>query len=375
MIYSITSSIDATMYEQYKTQNSGLDAVLEIAKVISESTTNNTFNTRVLTKFDVSHISQSIVDGIIPDTFRSVLKLYTHTAEALPYSYGISAYAVSQSWEMGIGRIGNNPKTTEGVSWKFRDGQHSGTEWHTSSADIPFAIGTTGSLSDQTAKGGGTWWTASYGQQTFTYESSDVSINVTNIVNAWLSGSWSDGPVLTNEGFIVKRSGSQEYDGKNYGAINFFSKESQTIYQPKLQFGWDDFSPITASLSQVDIGGDVFVYVKNNRDMIHRESRERFRLVGRERYATKSYATTSADLDIKYLPTNSYWSIADYQTDETVIDFDNTYTKISCDSSGNYFDLWLDQFETDRRYKIVLKSVSGSITKVFDNDLSFKVID
>ena len=58
-----------------------------------------------------------------------------------------------------------------------------------------------------------------------------------------------------------------------------------------------------------------------------------------------------------------------------MIDYDTTYTKISCDSGGNYFDLWLDQFEIDRRYKVVIKSVSGSITKVFDNDLTFKVVD
>ena len=94
MIYSITSSIDSTLYEQYETQNAGLDEVLEITKTISESNTNNTFNTRILTKFDITHVSQSIVDGEIPATVRSVLKLYTHTAEKLPYSYAISAYAV-----------------------------------------------------------------------------------------------------------------------------------------------------------------------------------------------------------------------------------------------------------------------------------------
>ena len=375
MIYSITSSIDATMYEQYETQNAGLDEVLEITKIISESNTNNTFNTRILTKFDITHISQSIVDGDIPDTVRAVLRLYTHRAEKIPYSYAIEAYAVSQSWEMGIGRLNHNPKTTEGVSWQYRDGQHTGTEWHTSSADIPFAPGTTGSLSTQTTKGGGTWWTASYGSQDFVYENTDLAITVTGIVNAWLSGSWSGGPVLTNEGFLIKRSDSQEYDGKNYGSLNFFSKETHTVYQPKLEFAWDDFSPVTASLTQVDISGDVFVYVKNSRDLIHRESKERIRIAGRDRYYEKTYATSSGDLEITHLPTNSYWSVEDYKTGETVIDFDNEYTKISCDSSGNFIDLWMDQFETDRRYKLIVKSVSGSITKVFDDDLTFKVID
>jgi len=375
MIYSITSSIDATIYEQFETKNSGLDAVLQLEKIISSSKTNETYNSRILTKFDLTHISKSINSGDIKDTFVSTLKLYTHAAASLPYTYNLFVYAASQSWAMGIGKHDHNPKTTEGVSWKYRDGSSTGTEWHTSSVAIPFATGTTGSLSTQTNKGGATWWTGSDLSQTFTYESTDLSIDVTSIVRPWLSGSWDGGPVLDNDGFLIKKQDSIEYDGANYGDVNYFSKETHTIYQPRLQFAWDDFSPITASLSQLDIGADVFVYLKNNRDILHKESKERFRLVGRERFSAKTYATESAELTVKSLPTNSYWSLEDYQTGETVIDYDTTYTKISCDSGGNYFDLWLDQFELDRRYKVVIKSVSGSITKVFDNDLTFKVVD
>ena len=39
MIYSITSSVDATMYEQYENRNTGLDEVVQIEKIISESST------------------------------------------------------------------------------------------------------------------------------------------------------------------------------------------------------------------------------------------------------------------------------------------------------------------------------------------------
>ena len=373
MIYSITSSIDATMYEEFETKNSGLDEVLQLQKIISESNTNDTFNSRILTKFDLNYISSSILSGDIADSFVANLRLYTHDAVKLPFSYTLYGYAVSQSWEMGIGRETHNPKTTEGVSWKYRDGESIGTTWETASANI--TAGTTASLASQTKTGGGSWWTGSAASQSFEYESTDLNLEVTQIVNAWLSGSFFGGQIVDNEGFLIKRGDEDEYSGKNFGDIRFFSKETHTVYQPKLEFKWNDFSPATESLSQLDITGDIFVYVKNNRDLINRESRERFRIVGRDRFVSKSYANMTADLDIKHLPTNSFWSVEDYRTGEVVIDFDNDYTKISCDSNGNYFDLWMDQFETDRRYKFVIKATSGSTVKIFDNDLTFKVVD
>ena len=273
MIYSITSSVDATMYEQYENRNTGLDEVVQIEKIISESSTNNTFNSRILTKFDLENISQSIVDGHIAPTFTAKLKLYTHQAVAIPYTYQISAYAVSQSWEMGIGRSTHNPKTKEGVSWTYRDGISAATTWQTASAAM--ATGTTASFVNLTNNGGATWWTASAATQTFTYETTDLALDVTDIVTSWISGSWNGGPVLSNDGFIIKRPDVQEYNGNNYGQLQFFSKETHTIYQPRLEFSWDDNSTITTGLSELDIAADVFVYVKNNRDQIHRESKER----------------------------------------------------------------------------------------------------
>lgn len=375
MIYNITSSIDSTMYEQYENRNTGIDQVLQIEKIISESSTNNTFNSRILTKFNLGYISQSILDGHIKDTFKATLKLYTHEAVAIPFTYEIQAYAVSQSWEMGVGRSTHNPKTTEGVSWTYRDGESAGTAWQTASAAM--TTGTTASFANLTNVGGGSWWTASGASQTFEYETTDLSLDVTGIVTGWISGSWNGGQALANDGFIVLRPELQESNGSNFGQLSFFSKETHTIYHPKLEIAWDDNILNLTGLSELDITGDVFVYVRNNRELIHRDSKERIRVVGRERYPVKTYATASENMIVKHLPTSSYWSIQDYNTGETVIDYDESYTQLSCDGSGNYFDIWMDQLESNRRYKFLIKSVSGggNIRKIFDDDLTFKIVD
>ena len=117
MIYSITSSKDATIYEEFITKNTGLDEILQLEKIISSSETNKTYNSRILSHFDLTHISKSILSGDIKDTFVAKLKIYTQAAVALPYEYAISVNAISQSWNMGIGKSTHNPKTTEGASW------------------------------------------------------------------------------------------------------------------------------------------------------------------------------------------------------------------------------------------------------------------
>ena len=61
-------------------------------------------------------------------------------------------------------------------------------------------------------------------------------------------------------------------------------------------------------------------------------------------------------------------------TDEEIISFDD-YTTISCDSNGNYFDLWMTSFQPDRFYRIAYKVVSGSNETYFDdNKFIFKVV-
>ena len=50
------------------------------------------------------------------------------------------------------------------------------------------------------------------------------------------------------------------------------------------------------------------------------------------------------------------------------------YTKLSCDVTSNYFTQWLNGFETDRIYKILIKiKYDDGQEKIFDNDFEFKI--
>ena len=56
------------------------------------------------------------------------------------------------------------------------------------------------------------------------------------------------------------------------------------------------------------------------------------------------------------------------------IPFDTSFTKISCDSTGPFFDVHMNGLQPERYYKILIKSTLDGTTAVFDNDNVFKVV-
>ncbi len=121
---------DATLYEGSATQsrNTGLDEILEVRKDMNAD--GSVVNvSRALIKFNLTNISESIVAGTIPENARYYLNLYDANSKELTTSQSLFAYPVSQSWVQGDGRFFDQPATTDGCSWRYRDGETTGTQW------------------------------------------------------------------------------------------------------------------------------------------------------------------------------------------------------------------------------------------------------
>ncbi len=285
---------------------------------------------------------------------------------------------------MGDGTYHSNPQITEGVSWRYRQGEDDGTQWISGSNNT-----------------GGTWFSGSYanGTRNFTrsasleYETTDIRMDVTDIAHAWIYS----GSLYANEGFMVKRSGSvgntdsgsgvQEGDGIQYGQLKFFSRDTSTIYPPKLEVEWDDHSWSTGSLEPLTGSAleDTVIYFKNLREEYKQNSKVRFRLVGRERYPKKTYSTTAAEVAVKYLPSGSqfiehgtYYQVRDAVTDDVIIPY-GTGSIVSCDTESNFFNIWMNGFQPERYYKFEIRVVTGSkssqtqIVNEYDNEYVFKL--
>ena len=65
----------------------------------------------------------------------------------------------------------------------------------------------------------------------------------------------------------------------------------------------------------------------------------------------------------------------DLDTKEIIVDYDTVYTKISADSIGNYFNIYVNGLEPERYYQILIKSIfTNKETIVLDDNYYFKVI-
>ena len=351
--YFLTASKDASVYLQQPDQNCGLDEVLEVSKVYYGNIKDVS---RALLKFELQGLSSSISNGDVVLSEATLVMKETESEE-LPLSFDLEAYPISQSWEMGNGTRFDSISTA-GVTWNNREGDTS-VQWLDQNT---FADGSTGSYAGR----GGTWYTNPTGVQSFEYKTNDVNMDIKSIMQSWLSGS------IPNDGLIVKLPMNYESDSADYGILRFFSKETNTIHQPKVRIGWDDTSFSTGSLTELT-SEEIKVGIRNFKKEYKVNTTPKLRVVGRDLYPMKTFSSSAQYGISKFLPTTSYYQISDYHSDDVIVPFSD-YTKLSCDSDGNYFNLNLTNWEIDRVYKIEFKVVIGGTSYFFDDDYTFSVI-
>lgn len=354
-VYKIYPIKDASLYSATPAMNTGRDAILEVANTFP-SINPSPRVVRSLLRFDNNQIVNTIDTKIKPSTdYKVYLKAYIAEASSISHETTIEARLVEGTWNNGTGQFNDSPQTTNGVSWDYRFSSGSGA-WTPISPDVYHPIRQL-PISSQ-----------SFDTTTF----KDVCIDVTTHTNQISSS------LVTREddSFMLKLSGSQEFisGSANDTTFKFFSVDTNTIYPPVLEFRWDDHSHSTGSLSEIDTT-DVFIGIDNNPGVFYSESINRFRLNVRPEFPARVFRTSSLYTSNHYLPTSSFYAIKDLDTNEYVVEFDSSYTKISCDDNGNYFDVYMNGLQPERYYKLLFKTTISGSTIVKDEDYTFKVIN
>ena len=372
----ISSGSNRTTGETEKDQNFGKDQILEVKKEFF----NNSFDypTRALVEFagtEFTNLSKSISDGVIPlpqtgsqSGSKFFLRLFEAEGNAeMSSNYNLAIQPLSQSWVEGNGKFGDNPKNTNGCSFDNRSNPIGGTAvpWADAGGSIYLVPSSVTALSSS--------------NQVFRSQSPDVNVDVTNMVNMWLLGQ------ETNNGMLIRFNGTQETNSTTFGHLKFFSRNTHTIFSPRLEVRWDDHLPCTGSntgsLNELTMSGlaDNFLYMKGLRHSYKVGERVKFRVGARKRYIQKTFSNSVQTVTGSFITEGSgSYAIKDVATDEFIVPFEDnqgiSYTKLSCDSDSNYFIQFLDGFYPDRVYKILLKlKYDDGQEQIFDDDFEFIV--
>lgn len=304
---------------------------------------------RTLMKFDITIISQSISNGDIvnADSLKYFINLKNSEAKEIPLNYTIYAYPLSSSWEIGDGRY-QSGGSANGVSWNYRD-YYNGNSWSTSGGDYITA--------------------SSYsGFQVFNNTNSDIKLDITSMVNGWISGS------LANNGVILITSlESSSYSSNN--TLEFFSTQTNTIYSPYLDVYWNDSIYNTGSMPNLTY--PYTTVLENLKGEYKFGSIPRINVFARPQAGLKNFTKglqSNYYLTSSYLPSESYFMIKDNESEEVIMNFD-IGTKLSCDGYTNYFKFDTTALPQERYYRVLIKvyNEDGTID-IFDNKNIFKVI-
>jgi hypothetical protein len=371
-IYKLFPTQDATLYSAYPTMNTGLDAILEVSNRLDLDGL-PTVN-RYLIQFSTSEIQDIINNKISGDSYTVYLKNFIAEAQGLNQSTKLEIQPIAQEWNNGTGYTLDSPIVEDGASWTYSS--YSGSNTWSLSGSNSGGYYTSSFNAIYTTQGGGNWYTSSTYLVTESFalrDVKDIEINTSNTVNAWYSSS------IPNYGFLIKLTGSQEFNPSEYvqPIFKFYSVDTNTIYPPTLEFRWRDYSTILtgANTGSIVTTSNLKMSLAENPGVFFPESVNRFYINVSPLYPTRTYQTSSLYTNLNYLPTASYYAIKDLDTNEYVVNFDNNYTQISADSTGNYFDVYMSGLEPERYYKILIKTTIQGSTIIYDDSYYFKVIN
>ncbi len=384
---------DATLYEQYENTNTGIDEVLEVGKRLQPD--GSVKKSRAIVKFDMAEVLAAISKyNIDLSEAKAVLQLYTTHAKNLPAKFTIDAKIVAQPWENGTGFYSNTTATADGATWALPYATWSldsktSNMWISSSQNIRVnnstlmveGSGVGGSWLIQSGGAAGVFDTASFNQSFFeqgglssinniSLQPTDIYMDVTEAVKLWISGS--GGHAIENNGFLLKFSDGNETDNSNVGYVRYFSKETHTIYVPKLTLLWDNRTFDTGSLTAANL--ESYSIYTNVKPAYKDTEVSKIRIFARDKYPRKSPTNLFPYETVKVLPLTTYYSVMDAATDETIIPYDDIYTKVSCDETSNFIYMDMNGFMPERNYRLQLKIVDGFTEQYIDDQIYFKVV-
>ena len=204
---------DTTIYrhKSISNLNTGYDEILELENTFSEESGHHL--SRIILDFN---IGQSSIQSLL-NTSEFFLHLNVTDTEELTTQTELEVLPIKSMWQEGVGRRFDNIEPS-GATWLTTNGMQ---KWNSPGCDF-YTIQELETL----------YGITKIPTYKFDKRTSDVIFDVTEYVELWISGH------IDNNGLLVKfKNETTSYAGK----INFFAKDTNTIYQPYLRIANNDY--------------------------------------------------------------------------------------------------------------------------------------
>ena len=228
---TITNAYKANLTTRGVSGNMGQSDILEVFHIYGQASSSSSENSRVLIQFNTDAIDTDRTNGVIPASGSVEFYLTMYDAEhsqTTPKDFTLLVSAVSQSWDEGLGLDMENYSDEDASNWLSAS---SGTRWvDYASTELTGGSYITGSDSAPTEY---------LFTQSFDTGFENLELDVSHLVEDWIKGPDNSG--LTNYGFGVRLTGSDETATDSYYTKMFFARGSQFFHKrPVLEARWDD---------------------------------------------------------------------------------------------------------------------------------------
>lgn len=238
---TITNAYKINMVDRATDANMGASDILEVFSIYGQATTSSLEASRILIQFPVDNIitdrnSKKIgVSGNVD--FYLKLSNAPHTYST-PSNFTLVVSPLSRSWDEGTG-LDMETYLDSGVS-----------NWYSSSN------------SQTWLSGGGDFLNIDY-KQYFDSGIEDLEINITDLVEKWIDST------ITNNGLLIRLTGSQENSSISYYTKKFFGRGSEFFFKrpwieartnDSIRDGRSNFVASSSLLSAEDNLNTLFLY-------------------------------------------------------------------------------------------------------------------
>jgi hypothetical protein len=197
--------------------------------------------------------------------------------------------------------------------------------------------------------------------QVFNYEKTDINMDVTPLITS-----------NTHDGYInliLKLDDGLEVNTERFGSLKFFSKDTHTIYIPKLTYYWNflDSQP-TNEIQTID---EIIISARNLKDYYTVGDKTKIYFTARNKNYQKSYNMLPYQSMQYNLPKETLFKISDVVTTETIVDYN--YNNILYDTLGSYVLIDTSSLLPERYYEVQFKIEIDNQIKTIKNNFIFKI--